>query len=133
MQPSVQEAERVPRGRSMHLLIHIVCSRSHWLQQSLSRGFRVEQLKVKTLSKKIKTSKSYRFLFNLRSFHFGLWLPSQTHWLCRSLFSWLFVYQTLIHSGFQRGIRCPIQLKVAFTCYRQTGRCDLVNTEKSGL
>jgi hypothetical protein len=69
MQLRVQEAERVRRGPSMHLPIHALCSRSHWLQQSLSRDFKVEQPKVKTLSKTIKTSKPHRFLFNLRSLH----------------------------------------------------------------
>ena len=79
VQLSVQEAERVRLGRSMHLLIHIVCSRSHWLQQSLSWDFRAEQLKVRTLSKKIKTSKPHRFLFNFRSFHGNPWLIARSH------------------------------------------------------
>ena len=69
VQLCVQEAERVRRGPSMHLLIQIVCSRSHWLQQSLSRDFRVEQLKVRILSKTIKLIKPHCFLFNVRSFH----------------------------------------------------------------
>ena len=98
MQLFVQAAERVRRGRSTHLPTHALCSRSHWLQQSLSEDFRVEQLKVKTLSKTIKTSKPHRFLFNLRSFRFGHCLPEQTHWLRSPLIFWLLVCHTLLHT-----------------------------------
>ena len=93
----VQEAERVRRGPSMHLPIHIVCSRSHWLQQSLSRDFRVEQLKVGTHRKTSKSIKPNCFLFNLLSYHLGTCLPAQTHWLHSPLIPWLLIYHTLIH------------------------------------
>ena len=79
VQLCVQEAERVRSRPCQHLLVHIVFSRSHWLQQSLSRDFKAEQLKVRTLSKKIKTSKPHRFLFNVRSFHGNLWLIARSH------------------------------------------------------
>lgn len=79
MQLSVQEAERVrSRPPCQQLLVHHVCSRSHWLQQSLSRDFQVEQLKVRTLSKTTKTIKPNWFLFNFRSFHLGPCLPACT-------------------------------------------------------
>ena len=84
----VQTAERVRRGRSTHLPTQALCSASHWLQQSLSEDFRVEQLKVRTLSKKNKTSKPHRFLFNLRSFRFGHCLPEQAHWRRSPLIFW---------------------------------------------
>jgi hypothetical protein len=79
MQLCVQEAERVRSRSCQHLLLHIVCSRSHWLQQSLSWDFKVEQLKVRTLSKTIKLIKPHCFLFNLRSFHRNPWLTARSH------------------------------------------------------
>ena len=79
LQLFVQAAERVRRERSMHLPIHALCSRSHWLQQSLSWDFRVEQLKVRTLSKTIKLIKPHCFLFNVRSFHRNLWFIARSH------------------------------------------------------
>ena len=85
MQLCVQEAERSrSRPPCQHLLLHIVYCHSHWLEQSLSWNFKVEQLKVKTLSKKIKIIKPHCFLFNVRSFHLGPWLPVRSH-QCRSV------------------------------------------------
>ena len=78
VQLCVQEAERVRSRPCQHLLVHIVCSRSHWLQQSLSWDFRVEQLKVKTLSKTIKLIKLHCFLFNVPSFYGNPWLTSRS-------------------------------------------------------
>ena len=80
VQLCVQEAERVEsRPPCQHLLVQIVCSRSHWLQQSLSRDFRVEQLRARTLSKTIKLIKPHCFLFNVRSFHRNPWLIARSH------------------------------------------------------
>ena len=82
MQLSAQETERVEsRPPCQQLLVHHVFSRSHWVQQSVSRDVKVEQLKVGTHSKTSKTIKPNCFLFNLRSFHLGPCLPAQTHWL----------------------------------------------------
>ena len=99
MQLSVQEAERVrSRPPCQQLLVHHVCSRSHWLQQSLSRDFKVEQLKVRTLSKTTKTIKPNWFLFNFASFTLvRACLPAQTQLLRSPLIPWMLIYHTLIH------------------------------------
>ena len=81
LQLSAQETERVDaRPPCQQLLVHHVFSRSHWVQQSVSRDVKVEQLKVGTHSKTSKTIKPNCFLFNIRSFHLGPCLPAQTHW-----------------------------------------------------
>ncbi len=51
------------------LFVHHAFSRSHRVLQSVSRGGKVEQLKVKTPSRTIKTINPHRFLFNYSSFH----------------------------------------------------------------
>ena len=79
VQLCAHEAERVRSRPCQHLFVHIVCSRSHWLQQSLSWDFKVEQPKVKTLSKQIKIIKTHCFLFNVHSFHLGQWLTARSH------------------------------------------------------
>ncbi len=72
-QLSVQVSERMDsRPPIQQLFVHHAFSRSHRVPQSVARGGKVEQLKVRTLSKTTKTINPHRFLFNYSSFHRSL-------------------------------------------------------------